>query len=46
MQETKIVTPQEETKIVSPQIKGLIIALIIIIVGIAGYYSGLAFESW
>ena len=46
MEETKIVTPQDETKIVSPQIKGLIIALIIIIVGIAGYYSGLAFESW
>ena len=35
-----------EQKIVSPQIKGLIIALIIIVVGIAGYYTDLAFESW
>ena len=34
----------EENKIVSPQIKGIIIALIIIILGIAGYYSGLGFN--
>ena len=36
----------EENKIVSPQIKGLIISLIIIVIGIAGYFSDLAFESW
>lgn len=36
----------EENKILSPQVKGLIIALIIIILGIAGYYSGLAFTNW
>jgi hypothetical protein len=36
----------EETKILSPQIKGIIISLIIIILGIAGYYSGLAFSGW
>ena len=35
-----------EQKIVSPQIKGLIIALMLIIVGIAGYYTNLAFERW
>ena len=36
----------EEKKIVSPQIKGLIIALILIVVGIAAYFTGLAYESW
>jgi len=36
----------EENKIMSPQIKGVIIALTIIILGIAGYYSGLAFSGW
>jgi hypothetical protein len=35
-----------ETKILSPQIKGIILALIIIILGIAGYYSDLAFSNW
>ena len=35
----------EENKIVSPQIKGTIIALIIIILGIVGYYSGLGFNK-
>ncbi|HJS53942.1 MAG TPA: DUF4199 domain-containing protein [Chitinophagaceae bacterium] len=36
----------EETKIMSPQIKGLLIALIIIIIGIVGYYTDLAFNNW
>jgi predicted MFS family arabinose efflux permease len=36
----------EESKIMSPQIKGIIISMIIIILGIAGYYSNLAFSSW
>lgn len=35
----------EENKIMSPQIKGLLIALIVIILGIAGYYTGLAFGT-
>ena len=36
----------EENKIMSPQIKGLLIALIIIILGIAGYFTGLGFSTW
>ncbi|HKC34732.1 MAG TPA: DUF4199 domain-containing protein [Chitinophagaceae bacterium] len=36
----------EENKIMSPQIKGILISLIIIILGIAGYFSNLAFSSW
>jgi len=36
----------EETKIMSPQIKGILISLVIIILGIAGYFSNLAFSSW
>jgi hypothetical protein len=36
----------EEKKITSPQIKGLIISLIIIVLGIAGYFTDLAFTSW
>lgn len=36
----------EENKILSPQIKGIIISLIVIILGIVGYYSGLAFSGW
>ncbi len=36
----------EENKIMSPQIKGILIGLTIIILGIAGYYSGLAYTSW
>jgi len=36
----------EENKIMSPQIKGLLIALIVIILGIAGYFTGLGFSSW
>jgi ammonia channel protein AmtB len=36
----------EETKIMSPQIKGLLISLIIIILGIAGYYTNLGFSTW
>ena len=36
----------EETKIMSPQIKGILISLVIIILGIAGYYSNLAFSNW
>ena len=36
----------EETKIMSPQIKGLLIALIVIILGIAGYFTGLGFSTW
>lgn len=36
----------EENKIVSPQIKGIMIALLIIILGIAGYFSGLGFSGW
>ena len=35
----------EETKILSPQIKGLIISLIAIILGIVGYYTGLSFKT-
>jgi hypothetical protein len=35
----------EETKIMSPQIKGLLIALIVIILGIAGYYTGLGLNT-
>ena len=30
----------------SPQIKGVLISLVIIILGIAGYYSDLAFSGW
>lgn len=30
----------------SPQIKGILISLIIIIIGIAGYFTDLAFSSW
>lgn len=36
----------EENKIMSPQIKGLLIALIVIILGIAGYYTELGFSTW
>ena len=36
----------EENKIMSPQIKGLLIALIVIILGIGGYYSELGFSNW
>lgn len=36
----------EENKIVSPQIKGVMIALVLIILSIAGYYSGLGFSRW
>ena len=36
----------EENKIMSPQIKGVLISLVIIILGIAGYYSDLAFSGW
>jgi len=36
----------EENKIMSPQIKGLLISLIVIILGIAGYFTNLAFSSW
>ena len=36
----------EENKIMSPQIKGLLIALIVIILGIAGYFTGIGFSSW
>jgi len=36
----------EENKIMSPQIKGLLIALIVIILGIAGYFTGLGFSNW
>jgi len=36
----------EETKIMSPQIKGILISLVIIILGIAGYFSNLAFSNW
>jgi len=37
----------EETKIMSPQIKGLLIALVVIILHIAGYFTGLGFTtSW
>ena len=36
----------EENKIMSPQIKGLLIALIVIILGIGGDYSELGFSNW
>ena len=36
----------EENKIVKPQIKGIIISLIVIILGIVGYYTGLGFSGW
>jgi hypothetical protein len=36
----------EENKIMSPQIKGLLISLIIIVLGLAGYFTDLAFTSW
>jgi len=36
----------EENKIMSPQIKGLLIALIVIILGIAGYFTDLGFSTW
>lgn len=36
----------EETKIMSPQLKGLLIGLVIIVLGIAGYFSELAFSGW
>jgi hypothetical protein len=36
----------EENKIMSPQIKGLLIALVVIILGIAGYFTELGFSSW
>ena len=36
----------EENKIMSPQIKGLLIALIVIILGIAGYFTELGFSTW
>ena len=36
----------EESKIMSPQIKGLLIALIVIILGIVGYFTNLGFSTW
>jgi len=36
----------EETKIMSPQTKGLLIALVVIILGIIGYFTGLGFSTW
>lgn len=36
----------EERKITSPQIKGLIISLIIIVLGIIGYFTDIAFSGW
>jgi integral membrane sensor domain MASE1 len=36
----------EENKIMSPQIKGLLISLIIIVLGIGGYYTDMAFTNW
>jgi len=36
----------EENKIMSPQLKGIIISLIIIVIGIAGYFTNLAYENW
>ena len=36
----------EENKIMSPQIKGILISLIIIVIGIAGYFTGIAYEGW
>lgn len=36
----------EENKIMSPQIKGLLIALIVVVLGIAGYFTNLAFSGW
>src|SRR6188768_1841952 len=35
----------EENKIMSPQIKGLLIALVVIILGIIGYFTGLGFST-
>jgi len=35
-----------ENKIMSHQIKGLIAALVIIVIGIAGYFSGIGQEKW
>ena len=35
----------EETKIMSPQIKGLLISLIVIILHIAGYFTGLGLTT-
>ena len=36
----------EENKIMSPQVKGLLIALVVIILGIAGYFTELGFSTW
>ena len=36
----------EENKIMSAQIKGLLIALIVIVLGIVGYYTELGFNNW
>ena len=36
----------EENKIMSAQIKGLLISLIVIVLGIGGYYSDLGFSNW
>jgi hypothetical protein len=36
----------EEQKIMSHFIKGLLISLIIIVLGVAGYVAGIAMESW
>lgn len=36
----------EENKFMSPQIKGLLIALIVVVLGIAGYFTNLAFSGW
>ncbi|HEX6847483.1 MAG TPA: DUF4199 domain-containing protein [Chitinophagaceae bacterium] len=36
----------EENKIMSAQLKGLLIALIVIVLGIAGYYTELGFSNW
>jgi len=36
----------EENKIMSPQIKGLLIALIVIVLGIVGYFTEIGFSTW
>lgn len=36
----------EENKIMSAQVKGLMIALIVIVLGIGGYYSEIGFSNW
>jgi uncharacterized membrane protein YciS (DUF1049 family) len=36
----------EDQKIMSPLIKGVLISLVVIILGIAGYFTGIGFEPW